>query len=146
VNSIGDVIDPASGRIIAGARKADGKGFIGIMNELRSGYQPDSRFPGNTVLAVVATNASLTKTQCATVARMAQDALARCINPSHMPWDGDSVFAIGTGTWTTGTKADPGIIGALAADVLVAAIIRAIMRAESWGSFPAASDYESESD
>jgi L-aminopeptidase/D-esterase-like protein len=141
VNSIGDVVDPETGRIIAGARTKDGKGFAGTMHHLRKGYQPGSPFRGNTVLGVVATNAALSKAQCAKVAQMAQDALARCTSPSHTPWDGDAVFAISTGTWTRKKETDVGVIGALAADALAVAIIRAVLECESWGDYPAAKDY-----
>jgi L-aminopeptidase/D-esterase-like protein len=72
---------------------------------------------------------------------MAHDALARCIYPSHMPWDGDAVFAISTGAWKTRKKMDTGVIGAVAADTLAKAIIRGVQKAESWGKFPAAKDY-----
>lgn len=141
VNSIGDIVDPSTGRIIAGARKADGKGFADLMEEIRKGYRPGSPFYGNTVLGVVATNASLSKAQCARIAVMAHDGLARCICPSHMPWDGDAIFAISTGTWTEGEGTDAGLIGALAADALATAIVRGIRKAESWGPYPAAKDY-----
>ncbi len=143
VNSIGDVVDPASGRIIAGARRSDGKGFVGVMEELRKGYQPGSPFQDNTVLGVVATNAALTKAQCAKIAQMSHDALARCIYPSHMPWDGDTIFAISTGTWAAKRDVEAGIIGALAADVLATSIIRGVLKAESWGDYPAAKCYGS---
>ncbi len=143
VNSIGDVVDPASGRIIAGARRSDGKGFVGVMEELRKGYQPGSPFRDNTVLGVVATNAALTKAQCAKIAQMSHDALARCLYPSHMPWDGDTIFAISTGTWAAKRDVEAGIIGALAADVLATSIIRGVLKAESWGDYPAARDYGS---
>jgi L-aminopeptidase/D-esterase-like protein len=112
------------------------------MDQIRKGYDPGSPLRGNTVLAVVATNASLTKTQCTKVAQMAQDALARCIYPAHMPWDGDTVFAISTGTWTRKQDPDAGVIGALAADVLATAIIRGVTECESWGNYPAAKDYQ----
>lgn len=141
VNSIGDVVDPATGKIIAGARRKDEKGFVGVMHQIRKGYKPGAPFHGNTVLAVVATNARLTKTQCTRVAQMAQDALARCIYPVHMPWDGDTVFAISTGTWTKEKEPDAGAIGALAADALATAIVRGVLECESWGIYPAAKDY-----
>ena len=141
VNAIGDIIDPATGRIIAGARRKDGKGFAGAMEQLRKGYQPGSPFRGNTVLGVVATNARLTKAQCTKVAQMAQDALARCICPSHTPWDGDTVFAISTGTWNPKNELDVGVIGALAADALAGAIVRGVLECESWECYPAAKDY-----
>ncbi len=136
VNSIGDVVNPVTGKIIAGARKTVGEGFVDCIKELRRGYRPKAVFRGNTVLCVVATNAALSKSQCAKVATMANDGLARCIRPSHLPWDGDVVFAISTGTWRQ--EIDWGIIGALAADALSTAIIRAVMNAESWGPYPAA--------
>ena len=71
---------------------------------------------------------------------MAQDALARCIYPSHMPWDGDTVFALGTGDWAPGKAADIGLIGALAADVLVTAILRGVRQASTWGPYPSVKD------
>jgi L-aminopeptidase/D-esterase-like protein len=142
VNSVGDVIDPETGRIVAGARKDDGSGFVDTMAQLRKGYVPGSPFRENTVIAVVATNAALTKTQCTKLAQMAQDALARCIYPSHTPWDGDTVFALSTGNWQMGGKPpDVGLVGALAADVLATAILRGVRMAEPWGPYPSANDF-----
>ena len=140
VNAMGDIVDPETGTIIAGARNKNGEGFVDVMRELRGGYQPVSPFSGNTVIGVVATNAALTKAQCTKVAQMAHDGLARCIYPSHAPWDGDTIFAISTGTWDC-QRADTGVIGALAADAMAAAIIRGVMNAESWGGFPSVRDY-----
>ncbi len=142
VNCVGDVIDPASGKIIAGARNADGNGFADILEQLRKGYQPGTPFAENTVLGVVATNAPLSKAQCNKMAQMAQDALARCIKPAHTPWDGDTVFAVSTGTLKNDNNTiDVGLIGALAADVLATAILRAVEKAESWGPYPASRDF-----
>jgi L-aminopeptidase/D-esterase-like protein len=141
-NCAGDVLDPARGKIIAGARKTDGSGFVDILEQLRKGYQPGSPFLENTALGVVATNATLSKAQCNKMAQMSQDALARCVRPSHTPWDGDTVFAVSTGTWKNGSNvADVGLIGALAADVLETAILRAVEQADSWGPYPAAKDF-----
>jgi L-aminopeptidase/D-esterase-like protein len=141
VNAVGDIVDASTGRIIAGARRKDGRGFVGTLDQLRKGYDPGSPFAGNTVLAAVATNAALTKTQCTKIAQMAQDALARCIYPAHMPWDGDTVFAISTGTWITDKAPDVGVIGALAADSLAVAIVRAVLMCEAWGDYPSAKKY-----
>ena len=142
VNSVGDIADPATGKLMAGARKSDGSGFIDIMNQLRKGYTPGAPFRENTLIAVVATNAVLSKVQCSKVAQMAQDALARCIYPAHTPWDGDTVFAISTGSWSAGGEsADVGLVGALAADVLATAILRGVRMAETWGSYPSAKDF-----
>ncbi|MBN2336905.1 MAG: P1 family peptidase [Acidobacteria bacterium] len=139
VNSFGDVVDPGSGRILAGARTPDGRGLADSMEALRRGEEPPPPGAGNTLLAVVATNADLSKSGCTRVARMAQDALARCIRPAHMPWDGDTVFALATGT--LGRTADAGTVGALAADALATAILRAVRAATSWGGCPSASDF-----
>jgi L-aminopeptidase/D-esterase-like protein len=142
VNAVGDVVDPSRNRIIAGARKPDGSGFADTMEQLRKGWIPGSPFQHNTVIATVATNAGLTKAECRKVAQMAQDALARCIYPAHTPSDGDTVFAIATGTWSAGGRgADLSRIGALAADVLATAIIRGVEQATTWGPFPAARDF-----
>jgi L-aminopeptidase/D-esterase-like protein len=141
VNAVGDIVDASTGRIIAGARRKNGRGFVGTLDQLRKGYDPGSPFAGNTVLAAVATNAALTKTQCTKIAQMAQDALARCIYPAHMPWDGDTVFAISTGTWISDKAPDVGVIGALAADSLAVAIVRAVLMCEPWGDYPAARKY-----
>ncbi len=142
VNSAGDVVAPSSGKIVAGARKSDGSGFADIMEQLRRGYTPGTPFKGNTIIAVVATNALLTKAQCSKLAQMAQDALSRCIYPAHTPWDGDTVFAVSTGHWTReGRIADVGLVGALAADVLATAIVRGVRSAESWGPYPSAGSY-----
>jgi L-aminopeptidase/D-esterase-like protein len=141
VNSLGNVVDPSTGQTIAGARRKGRKGFIDISKKLRKDFLLDPPFAPNTVLGVVATNAILSKTQCTKVAQMAHDALARCIYPSHMPWDGDTVFAISTGAWKARKKMDAGIIGAVAADTLAKAIIRGVQKAESWGKFPAAKSF-----
>jgi L-aminopeptidase/D-esterase-like protein len=144
VNATGDIVDPENGTILAGARTKDGKGFVDVMRELRAGYQPGSPFSGNTVIGVVATNAGLTKAQCTKVAQMTHDGLARSICPCHTPWDGDAVFAISTGTWDS-EAADTGVIGALAADVMSAAVIRGVLNAESWGGFPSAREFSARS-
>jgi L-aminopeptidase/D-esterase-like protein len=144
VNAMGNIVDPSTGKIIAGARNDDSTGFLDNAARIRTGQPPAAPVPPGTVIGVVATNALLSKTQCNTVARMAQDALARCICPAHLPWDGDTVFAMATGKFTGGGQAvDVGLVGVLAADVLAAAILRAIKQAESWGPYPAYRDYPS---
>ncbi len=141
VNAAGDVVD-SQGRIIAGARKQDGSGFLDTMDCIRKGHQPLMPLQDNTVIAVVATNAVLNKAECTKVAQMAHDGLARRINPSHTPSDGDTVFAVATGRrFPKDRISDVGLVGALAADVLAIAILRGVQQAESWGPYPAARDY-----
>ena len=92
----------------------------------------------NTTLGVVATNATLTKTQATRVAQMAHDGYARAISPSHTPVDGDTIFAVATGVRTG--DADLGRIGALAAEVMADAIVRAARQATGIPGYPAARD------
>jgi L-aminopeptidase/D-esterase-like protein len=138
VNAVGDVIDPSTGAVVAGARDAGGK-LLDARKLLRSGGQTAAPRPGeNTTIAVVATNARLTKAQATRMALMADDGLARALFPSHTLGDGDTVFALATGSWNG--EADVTNIGALAADVLAEAIVRAAVMAKSSGGLPSASD------
>jgi L-aminopeptidase/D-esterase-like protein len=139
VNAAGDVIDPTTGRVVAGVRTADGDGLADARVMLRSGVRPPAGRGGeNTTIGVVATNATLTKTQATRVAQMAHDGFARAISPSHTPVDGDAIFAISTGARTG--EADLGRIGALAAEAMADAIVRAAREATSIPGYPAARD------
>lgn len=137
VNAFGDVIDPDSGRVVAGVRGADGS-FADARALLRSGRIRFGGSAANTTLGVVATNARLTKTEAKRVAQMAHDGYARALAPVHTPVDGDAVFVLATGTLTA--AADTGQIGALAADVVAAAIVRAAQQATSVAGYPALRD------
>jgi L-aminopeptidase/D-esterase-like protein len=137
VNAVGDVIDPSSGAVVAGARDASGK-LADARRLLRAGTQATPRPGENTTIGVVATNAKLTKPQAARMALMADDGLARALFPSHTLGDGDTVFALATGA-LNGTV-DVSIVGALAADVMSEAIVRAAVMAKSSGGLPAAAD------
>lgn len=138
VNAVGDVIDPSTGAVVAGARDGNGK-LADARKILRTGAQTTTPQPGeNTTIGVVATNAKLTKAQAARMALMADDGLARALFPSHTLGDGDTVFALATGGWN-GT-ADISTIGALAADVMAEAIVRAAVMAKMSGGLPAATD------
>jgi L-aminopeptidase/D-esterase-like protein len=139
VNASGDVIDPETNKVVAGARSADGKSVVDVRTLLRSGALDRGAAPRagqNTTIAVVATNARLSKAEATRVAMMADDGLARAISPSHTVGDGDTVFSLATGRWT-GT-ANPTIVGALAAEALTEAVLRAVSKAESLGGVPAA--------
>ncbi|MCP4656546.1 MAG: hypothetical protein GY856_14130, partial [bacterium] len=92
----------------------------------------------NTTIGVVATNARLSKAQATKVARMAHDGIARAIYPAHTPWDGDTLFALATGTWEG--EADLALIGSLAAEAVAEAIVRAARQAEGLPGLPAAGD------
>jgi L-aminopeptidase/D-esterase-like protein len=137
VNAVGDVVDPATGEIVAGARSAEG-GFLDARKLLRSDAVAGGRLGENTTIGVVATNASLTKAQATKVARMAQDGLARTLYPSHTPLDGDTIFVLATGASTE--EPDVTAVGALAADVVAEAILRAVREAEGIPAFPSVRD------
>jgi L-aminopeptidase/D-esterase-like protein len=137
VNCVGDVIDPKTGTTIAGARTADGKGFLNIVETYRSGRGVASTGQ-NTTIGVVATNARFDKTQMTKIAEMSHDGLARAINPAHTPSDGDTLFAMSTGT--SAIQANLTAIGALAAEAVSEAILRAVMKAKAVPGYPAYSD------
>lgn len=139
VNAAGDIIDPQNGQIVAGARRADGQGFADIMGTLGGGGNMSGESWGarNTTLGVVATNAAMNKSAVTKMAQVAQTGLARAIRPVHTLIDGDVVFGL-----SLGDKAgDPGLIGALAADVLSEAILRAVRAAETLHGMPATRDW-----
>jgi L-aminopeptidase/D-esterase-like protein len=138
VNAVGDVMDPNTGRIIAGARTPDGSGFMDSMAQIREGYGVELQSGGNTTIGVVATNVAFDKAQMTKIAQMAHDGLARTINPVHTPSDGDTIFAVATGA--ASTRANHGAIGALAADVMAQAVVRAVRSARGLPGLPAASE------
>ena len=139
VNAVGDIIDPATGAVVAGVRTADGKGLADARRLIRLTQPANAPSAGaNTTIAVVATNAKLTKVQASRMALMADDGLARAINPAHTPADGDTVFALATGRWDG--PVDVGTIGALAAEALSEAIVRAATQATGSGGLPSARD------
>lgn len=140
VNAAGDVIDPATGKVVAGTRTADGKGLADIRTLLRQGGdggRPPEALQ-NTTLGVVATNATLTKLQATRMAQMAQDGLARAVVPAHTSVDGDTIFAMATGRRQAADDVD--LIGALAADQMAQAIVRAVRAATGIPGYPAARD------
>jgi len=138
VNAVGDIIDPATSKVVAGVRNPDGS-FADARKILRSGGSGQPLRAGeNTTIGVVATNARLSKALAARMALMADDGLARAISPSHTNGDGDTIFSLATGRWDG--NADITVIGALAADALADAIVRAATQATSVAGIPAARD------
>ncbi len=128
VNAVGDVIDPSTGQTVAGARTVDGAALLGTMRALLRGDLPLLLEAGSaTTLGVVATDAVLTKAQANKLAQMAHDGLARTINPVHTMSDGDTVFALATGA--SGKTAHLTLLGALGAEVMATAVLRAVRAA-----------------
>lgn len=136
VNAVGDVIDPGTGQVVAGARNEDGT-FADARRIMRGLVPPPSERE-NTTIVVVATNARLTKVQAAKVAQMADDGLARAIVPSHTPSDGDTVFSLATGALAEGYSLSQ--VGGLAAEVVAEAILRAVRAADGLPGIPSVRD------
>jgi L-aminopeptidase/D-esterase-like protein len=141
-NPYGDVVDPSSGKILAGARSPESTDLADTLMAMKllSGASAAS-VPSNTVIGVVATNVHLTKEEINKVAQMAQDGIARAVRPAHTMLDGDTLFALSTGN----VRADVNLVGAFAAEVVAEAIVRAVGAAESAGGLPAWQDLHSNS-
>ena len=130
VNAVGDVIDPKTGEVLAGARTPDGRQRLGITQAILKGELPPALQAGMaTTIGVVATDAQLTKAQAQKLAQHAHDGLARTIDPIHTMWDGDTIFALATGK--SGLPGNMMALGALAAQVMAAAVVRAVLAAKA---------------
>ena len=138
VNAVGDVVDPDTGTIVAGARTEDGLGFADARILLRQPPAATAPDGENTTIGVVVTNAALSKAQLVVVARMAHDGLARAVRPAHTPADGDTIFALSTGTHAGAVTLLR--IGALAADATADAIVRGVRAATGSPGYPAVND------
>lgn len=140
VNCRGDVRDPRSGRLVAGGRNADGELRDAEREVLEGGGTIGG--PGeNTTIGVVATNRGLSKVECSRLADVAHDGLARAIVPAHTRFDGDTLFALATGTAPAPRNgADHDRIEIAAAAAVSAAILRAVQQAESLLGIPGAAD------
>jgi L-aminopeptidase/D-esterase-like protein len=139
VNAVGDVFDPSTAKLIAGARTADGKKLLGAMAAILRGEPLPPLLGGlATTLGVVATDAALTKAQATKVAQMAHDGLARTINPAHTAADGDTIFALATGK--SSRPANVTLVGALAAEAVAQAVVRAVRGARGIAGLPSAMD------
>lgn len=142
-NAYGDVLDPETGKILAGARQQEKSGqihFADTLVTMKSLYGKAALHFStvhNTVIGVVATNAKLNKEAVNKVAQMAQNGLARAIRPAHTMFDGDTLFALATGK----KNADVNLIGAYAAECVARAIVRSVLQASQVSSLPSASDF-----
>ncbi len=145
-NPFTDVVDPASGKILAGTRPL----AVGLITDKTETFVNSLEFMrtlagrnilrlaslSHTVIGVVATNARLSKEETNKVAQMAQDGLARAIRPAHTMFDGDTLFALATGE----KRADVNAVGAFAAEVVAQAIVNGVIAAEAAGGLPAGRD------
>lgn len=132
VNALGEVYDPESGAILAGARGQSG--FVRTDEILKHNYQVNPF--SNTTIGAVYTNAKLSKTDATKLAQIAHQGLVKTIRPIHTQFDGDTIFALSVGE----ILADPVLLGVLSADLVSQAIIRAIQASTSIGGLPAIAD------
>lgn len=138
VNAYGDIVDPGSGKIIAGCRaSADSLELIDSDRELIRMGQLQGFPGGNTIIGVVATNARLNKTQLTKVAQMAHAGLTRTVYPAHTQYDGDTIFALSCGELQ---GANLSTIGTMAARATAEAILRGVRKSAPAGGLPAYSD------
>ena len=139
VNAVGDIVDPATGLPIAGARTEDGKKLLNTREAMLRGNLTAGMLAGTaTTIGVIATDAVLTKAQAQKIAQMAHDGLARAINPIHTMFDGDTIFALGTGK--SGKTGNPTLLGVMAAEAMALAVVRAARAAKGIEGYPAAAD------
>jgi len=131
VNALGDVVDPYTGVILAGARDLRTDKFIDTVKKMLS-QKNTIKDIANTTIGVIATNAYLDKSSATKVAQMAHDGLAKVTRPVHTMADGDTIFALSTGNLTT----DVNVIGIAAAEVMAMAVIRAVKTAKSIINIP----------
>lgn len=141
VNALGDVYDWKTGRQIAGMLDGEKSGLRSTSEYMRQSYAVvDNKFTGNTTICAVITNAHFEKAQLCKIAGMAHDGYARSINPVHTSADGDSIYAASIGE----VAADLDLVGAVSAEVVSEAIIRAVENAEGAYGFPALKDLRGE--
>jgi L-aminopeptidase/D-esterase-like protein len=127
-NALGDVLDPETGEVLAGARSADGSHRVDARRALLRGEVARQVLAGtNTTIGVIATDAVITKAQAARLATVGHDGLARTINPAHTIFDGDTLFALGTGE----SGRSPGMmtLATMAAEACALAVVRAVRAA-----------------
>ena len=129
-NAVGDVLDPDTARIVAGARTADGLQLLDTRRALLRGELAQSVLPGtNTTIGVIATDAVISKAQAQRLAVAAHDGLARAINPVHTQLDGDTLFTLGTGA--SGKQPGMLLLATMAAEATARATLRAVQAARA---------------
>lgn len=127
VNPVGDIRDPMTGKILAGPYDKKRAEIMDSVKLMKKQYRPSIPPGTNTTIGVIAVNAELTKAEASKIAQMAQDGYARTIYPAHTMYDGDTIFAVGTG----GEKVPVDVLGTMAAKAMEQAVLNAVYSAES---------------
>jgi L-aminopeptidase/D-esterase-like protein len=137
VNAVGDVRDPATGRLIAGARDAaDGRRLIDTAAALAAGVPAPAFRPVNTTIGLVATTAALDRVEASRVARLAMEGFTHALSPPHLATDGDTLFCLSVGD----ASAPVETLGRALADLVARAIVRGVRAATASAGLPAARD------
>ncbi|PJI10041.1 MULTISPECIES: P1 family peptidase [Clostridium] len=137
VNCLGDVVDPRSGKIIAGALNKDKKTFACTEDIMVKSYaEKKNLFSGNTTIGVVVTNGKFNKSEMNKIASMAHDGYARTMRPAHSMFDGDTIFTMATGK----VDADMSVVGFLSAKVMEEAVLRAVRNAKTMFGYKSLND------
>jgi L-aminopeptidase/D-esterase-like protein len=137
VNAVGDVRDPATGRLIAGARDAaDGRRLIDTAAALAAGVPAPAFRPVNTTIGLVATTAALDRVEASRVARLAMEGFTRALSPPHLATDGDTLFCLSVGDASASVET----LGRALADLVARAIVRGVRAATAAAGLPAARD------
>jgi L-aminopeptidase/D-esterase-like protein len=140
VNCLGDVVDPLTGKRLAGPLNEDMQTLADTEEIMIKSYSDKKNlFSGNTTIGVVATNVAFTKAQVTKLASMAQNGYARTMRPAHSMYDGDTIFAMSTSR----VEADLSVVGLLAARVMERAVIAAVKNAKSLCGLKCYSDLNS---
>ncbi|SET32922.1 L-aminopeptidase/D-esterase [Salinibacillus kushneri] len=129
VNCFGDVVDPGTGEIIAGAYDSNNSTLLSSEENLLSQlnqYEKTNRFKGNTTIGVLVTNAKLTKGQANKISSITHDSLARTMRPSHSLVDGDTIFTMSSNQ----VEVELNSLGMLASTVMEKAILRGVKAAK----------------
>lgn len=137
VNCLGDVIDPSTGKIVAGAFQETPFAFLDCEAGMIEQHETiTNAFAGNTTIGIIVTNVEMTKAQANKVASMAHDGYGRTMRPAHTMFDGDTIFSLSVGK----VVADINVVGLLATRVMEQAILCAVQHATSLGGYKAYQD------
>ncbi len=153
VNATGNIVDWRHGKVVAGARRADGKGFVSLSESVQkqlaerlarrtaSEVRPSLT---HTTIGVIATNVAFNKSELARIAQVANTGAAKVINPYHTTEDGDVLYAVSTRKLKLEggpSQRDVAMVGILAAEIVATAILRAAKMATSLEGWPAYRDF-----
>ena len=137
VNAVGDVRDPDTGQLVAGARDAaDGRRLVDSARSLRTQSGLGRFSAEHTTIGVIATDARLSKPEATKLASLGMLGFAAALSPPHTSFDGDTLFALSVGD----VAMDITRLGLAAADAVAQAIVRGVRAAVSIPGLPAARD------